>query len=444
MKSLPIEVLIKILSHFPQRYILTVLSTICKEWNNVINQHWLFSTLHIYNKRQLKRIAQLVENKRTINNKPIEFYVQRLIFDYEYSLKKGDINILSAFPNLQHIDGLTDYYKQTYNNKAIYIQPQQPTKFSYFPEDGEWTKKFNSIKSNLKTLNIYLFDEVLDNKSVFQKQEQQSEKIGLKIIEQWDIYPDSPTVVLMFPNLPLANLIGLKIDFTCSINNIITYPPEYIIDQHTFENIHQTFPLLELLSMECFFMYISNEYYKNNKSNIISALRLKNLNKEEKFLSQFCFLYFATIYPDLESLSLYESGEGRSRSVSNAKSIVNMLFQLSSLKKLSYKKINPCSDDEFFKWLNIQSNKLTHLELKRCHSKNNFIIANKDEEIIPPIQQHFNYLIHLTSLSFDLNNATDIAFTFLSENNNTTIISTIMKKIKILYVSKSIVVAAKR
>ncbi|CAO3647999.1 unnamed protein product [Cunninghamella blakesleeana] len=434
MNVLPTELLENIFSNFSQRYIITILSTICKRWNNVINQPWLFSTLHIYNKKQLKRVTQLVENKKTINNKPIEFYVQRLIFHYEYSLKKGDINILSVFPNLQHIDGLDDYYTTTYNNKAIYLQLQQPTKFSYFPEDIQWTTKFNNIKSKLKSLGVYFPNGIPSNTMSQKEEQQQLETIYLKNSGQLNINLDPPTVILILPNLSLTNLIELELDFNCR-SYYCSSPPEFLIDHYTFENIHQSCPLLESLSIKRFYMHISNEYYRNNKNNIIPNYQLKNINMEGRFCSSDCLSYLATKYLQIESLSLYKYREKGQHSINDENAFINMLFHLPSLKKLTYKKMNSYPDDDFFNWLNLHPYQLTHLKYIRpsaiYESISNTNINNTDKTIL--LSQQLNYLTHLTSLSLNLDNATDLAFTFLLGKINTIIVSTILEELNIEY-----------
>ncbi|CAO3648006.1 unnamed protein product [Cunninghamella blakesleeana] len=124
--------------------------------------------------------------------------------------ENDDINILSVFPNLQHIDGLKSDFQSILNNKLIYLQLQQPTNFLYCADIEEWAIKFNHIISNLKTLHIYnvkIIDNVLPKKQV--QQQQQLEIVYLKTIGYFDASLNSFIYMLILQTLSFINLIEL-------------------------------------------------------------------------------------------------------------------------------------------------------------------------------------------------------------------------------------------
>ncbi|CAO3648050.1 unnamed protein product [Cunninghamella blakesleeana] len=279
----------------------------------------------------------------------------------------------------------------------------------------------------------------------------------MKTVAQANANLNLPTFMLILPSSSLMNLVKLKIDFLCDINHITRYPSAYNIDQHTLENIHQSCPLLESLSIENFNLTISDEYYENNKNDIVSTHHLKNIDMSYgRFYNPHCFSYLATKYPQLESLVLKldfsyllkedDEEEKKKKKEQFHNAVLNMFPQLLLLKKFSYNmnqwsEIWPCYG--FFQWLNLQSNRLTHLKYNYPLTENkskelatekyNFDIYNSNHisSPIPQQQQQFNYLNHLTSLSIGLDNTIDLAFTFLLEYENTTIVSSILQELNI-------------
>ncbi|CAO3647975.1 unnamed protein product [Cunninghamella blakesleeana] len=390
--------------------------------------------------------------ERKINgedSKPIHFYVKRLVLHYDDILDQDDVNDILLFPNLQYIDGLCDGITSAREYKPVYLHLHQPTDFTYFPQIEEWKTRFNTInKGNLKSLHIYISNDFDDTDliqqeeqmQVQQQQQQQLENIHVESIGRYLNIPDASIKMLRLPTSSLTNLITLKIDFTCYEFRSKTRPPKYIIDQHTFENIHQSCPSLESLTVEQFFMDISDEYYDNDKNNIVPARRLKSMNIIGRLCSPHCCSYLSIKYPHLESLYIYlcyySLSEEMTKIYQNA--VLNMLLQLPMLKKLNYEK-NPYNNIwpyyEFFKWLNREAKQLTHLTYTHPLTINKSReLANISDDIdLLSMQQQFNFLNHLTSLSLGIDNVTDLAFTFLSENKNTTIISAILEELNIEY-----------
>ncbi|CAO3647995.1 unnamed protein product [Cunninghamella blakesleeana] len=388
MNTLPDELLVKVFSYLPQ------------------------------SEKQLYRILQLVVDKKIINNKPIDYYIKRLIFHYKYSLRFKDINTLSPFSSLHHIEGLIDHYVPTFTNKPIYLQLQQPIKFSYIPDDEQWIEKYNNVKNRLTSLNIHLSDETFDKIKCQKQKQQQLDIFYIRPDEQSSINSNSPVYILVLPTLSLTNLIELKIEFLGDLLQTGFYPSAYTIDERTFENIHLSCPLLESLSIEHVILNTSNKYNEINKTTKHSRLESLSLHLDYYYVTK-------------ENMELYQN------------SALNMLVQLTLLKKIYYTgchcvKFWPYY--EFFQWLNLESNQLTHFgynfplteykckELSKTYDTN---LNYFDEIAALPIHCQFNYLNHVTSLSLVLDGATDLVFTFLLKNKNTTIVSTILEELNI-------------
>ncbi|CAO3648046.1 unnamed protein product [Cunninghamella blakesleeana] len=432
-------------------YVITICSTVCRNWHLVINQSIFYDTIHIFSKQQLRKWIQLTKERRVNNkdNKPIGYYVKSIIFRHGFKLQKEDMKYLLVFSNLQYIYGLKDDFESTYSNKSIYLQLQRPVDFFYCPQDEQWTIKFNKVKTNLKSLSVFISDKLAG----FNSHEQQLETIYMKPKEYYQSNKDIPIKMLILPAVSLKYLIKLNIDFTCTYNFYGNDSLNYTIDQHTFENIHQSCPLLESLSIKQFYMNISNGYDNNNNNNnnndnnIIPAQYLKIFIIECKFYSPQCFAYLSIKYPNLESLSLNECAFYQSEEKKGLyqHAILKMLLKFTTLNTLIYR---VCARSlcwphySFFKWLNLPSTRLKQLEyrwpLTEIGTLEKYIdtedmdnsIDIKDKLILS-LQQPFNYLNHLANLTIDLENLNDLAFTFLLENKNISIISTILEELTI-------------
>ncbi|CAO3633624.1 unnamed protein product [Cunninghamella echinulata] len=123
MDFLLTEILQKIFSYLPQRYVTTVCSKICKTWYKAIITPFFYSTLRLPSEQQLKKIIQLTKHYSSIGS-----YVQQIHFHDLYISKNEQIliELTTLFPSLQAIHNLNKHnriYKEgdfeyTYNNNG--------------------------------------------------------------------------------------------------------------------------------------------------------------------------------------------------------------------------------------------------------------------------------------------------------------------------------------
>ncbi|CAO3647983.1 unnamed protein product [Cunninghamella blakesleeana] len=447
MDALSNELLSDIWTHLSQRNLFTICSLVCKRWNLLISQPYFYSTIHVYTERQFGKLIEIGKKKKKTKNKSINYYVKCIIFHYH--LGRGATNYVPLFPKLQRIHVLNNDSSTINFYSMTYSLMNQPSEFYYICNGVSIVKKFNQIKTDLKSLYIYISNEFMTNIS-YREREQletiQIQPIGNMIESSGEMYQDLFVNVLVLPTTPLYQLKELKINFAGFLQKKWINNPPFVINELTFENIHQSCPSLASLSVECFYMSLSNEGIINNDSNkIIPAFGLKKITMNGGFHHQLCLSYFITKYPHLESISLgllydYLFKERRSILID---SIANMLFQFPLLKELTYHDESGYYEKwpyyEFLQWLNQPSNILTHLHypfpltIAKTKQLNEF--NNMDKNIRIPLHQHqqlqFNFLNHLTSLSLYLYDIIDLAFTFLTINTNKIIISTILKELKI-------------
>ncbi|CAO3648265.1 unnamed protein product [Cunninghamella blakesleeana] len=355
------------------------------------------------------------------------------------------------------MEGLDDSKYSISQYKFIYLQLDQPTHFIYWYTNQYLTTKFNQISSHLSSLHVYIEKEYRNDPSSNQ-QSQNIITIYMKSMEINNAFePRLNIKKLVLPTTALTNLIKLKIDFEYEVQmNRFENPVFIIIDEHTFETIHQSCPLLESLSVENFYMNISNDYlnYYDSKKDTVAADHLKCFHIKSIFHHLHCFQYFADKYPHLESLSFYINVDEISlkKIKSYTITILNTLLQFPLLKKLSYitrkNDIQLWSSFQFFSWLNQHPKQLMQLDYPfplteyECQNIDNFNgmidiyyknnnknSINNNNDIKPSPQQYL-FLNYLTSLSIYIDYAFDLVFTFLSKNRNTIIASTSLKELK--------------
>ncbi|CAO3648022.1 unnamed protein product [Cunninghamella blakesleeana] len=475
MDHLPNEILCNLLTYLPQRYIFTICTTVCKQWYKVINQPHFYSTIHIYSKHQLETFIQLSIEGKPINNKHISYYVKAIKFYYDYKLRNDE---LFVFPNLHYVDELYNDRLSAHNFYSVYLQCRQPTHYIYWYLDEKVITKFKSVQHHLKSLHIYLTLKHL--RFIHERlQQQQLETINMESTKE-DLIErkrngteiKTPIKVMRFPTILLKNLITIKIDFTCHIKAYMFQIPNYIIDERTFENIHQACPLLESLFMEDFYMTISDSYHMNQ---IIPTHHIKNIHIMSRFHHYNCFQYLAIKYPRLESLSLLLRYKDLSSSLEEIKhfqdTILNMLHQFPILKKFAYKykyehdQVWPTH--EFIKWLNQHPNQLESLEysfplvmnipkklIDLSDNNNNDLESqvlfdfnniamdnnnnnnyNNNNNNIPLLQKQqlkqFDFLNHLASLTIAMDDGIDFIFAFFAESKEIDNLSTSLKELDI-------------
>ncbi|CAO3647987.1 unnamed protein product [Cunninghamella blakesleeana] len=464
MDQLPNEIISSLLTYLSQQCTFAICTTVCKQWYKVINQPYFYSTIHIYSKHQFEKFNELPKKNKKINNKPINYYVNRFIFHYKCNL--NIIVNLSAFPNLQHIDGLGNDLQAAFTYNPLYFQLKNTTNFFYLHNEKGWILKFNHIKHHLKSLNIFMTLDVLGIDTE-QQLESSLDIIYMKSIRNvtemnfngLDII--IPVKMLILPTISLANLIKLKIHFVCYTTTISYRERSYNIDEHTFENIHQSCPLLESLLLEDFYMDVSDEYHHNHeKKKILPTYHLKDLNIIQSVLNHpSCIHYFITKYPYLESLSLdlIFKRMASEKKIQFQQSFSNLLLQFPFLNRFSYKHkgryFNVWSHDDFMEWLNKYPNQLIELDYRfpliNDFKKNDDGTEINNNDVIQKLtiqqQQYHHYhhqlekhsflfLNHLTSLSLFINDAMDLVFTFLlslSDTNSTIIVSSTLEKLKL-------------
>ncbi|CAO3648054.1 unnamed protein product [Cunninghamella blakesleeana] len=244
----------------------------------------------------------------------------------------------------------------------------------------------------------------------------------------------APIKLLMLPNASLQLLTTLSIHF----NNDIQYNKidKYRINELTIENIHQSCPQLEALLLEDFVMNISKEYYSNQMNHkIIPTQRLKKLDIiMGRFYHPYCFSYFAVKYPRLISLNMNFYFKGLPLDESKASyqdAIFKMILGFPLLKKMAFGANTNFKDffphTQFINWLHQQqSHHYTYIGYT-----SDFIINNENEIASLQLQQTI-YLNHITTLALCIDSICDLVKTYLLQYTNTTIVSSILKELKII------------
>ncbi|CAO3648257.1 unnamed protein product [Cunninghamella blakesleeana] len=485
MDTLPNEVLYFIFTHLPQRHIFTICSVVCKKWNGIITQPFLYLIMNLYSKAQLEKIIQFAKEKIGMNQTPITYHVKRLIFHYECCISRDTLNdIISLYPNLQRFDCLCDERYSTYiyrskcmqsihHYRSIYLALDQPTHFIYTEDSEQWTAKFSRVKKKLKSLHIHMLEKRFGDAITEQQQQQfdpiQLKNIGIKtedVIERQYSSDVLTTKTLPVKMLVLSTTSTFIYLTKLSIEFFIHYEIFFTINEYTFNNINQTCPSLESLYISHFHMDMFDEddtafeYYigsNNDNKKYKPADRLKTFAiRCGTFGDPRSFYYFANKYPNLESLSmdLWFQNIYEEKIPSFEQAIFDMLSQFPLLKKISFCHEVQFTESNWFHyifltWLYQHPHQLTHLGYsynltvdeslidKSFHNMN--VINNIDQgnsltEL--QLQQPPNFLQHLTSLTLTLKSLIPLATIYLSQNPSSTILSMAMKNLKIEEYSK--------
>ncbi|CAO3648042.1 unnamed protein product [Cunninghamella blakesleeana] len=457
--DLPNEILVNILNRLTQRFLFLICSIVCKKWNLIINQPPFYTTIHIRSEVQWKKVIKDIKEKNDINNNDKHFshYVQNLIFHYKpISSKQLEI---STFPSLQSISGLCHSPFLAEDFSKLYLEIKQPTDYYYWAKSKEWIENFNHVKYHIKTLTIY-YAVFLCNQPYSQEGQKPLETIYLKPTKnesksiRFGINSNIPHKMLVLPTTSLTNLVKLNLELS-----FCTTPPKFFINEYTFENIHQSCPLLESLSIDYMFMDLSDELdVISNNSNIIPAQHLKSIYfKNCHFNHSYCFNYFCIKYPHLETLSIDLMLQNMSfeEKMRYQKRFLNILRHFPTLKTLyyifwlEYTEINPYYS--FFKSLNKYLKKLTNLEYsfpltpygrKKLYTvKMDSVYTNVsiDDRTSLLHKQHlnFNILNQLTHLSAGISDLLNLASKLLLKSLKTIVLSTTLQELKMRDTDKS-------
>ncbi|CAO3611579.1 unnamed protein product [Cunninghamella blakesleeana] len=464
MEDLPNEILQSIFSQLSQKYITTQCSIVCKKWNKLVFQPSFYSTIHIYSTHQLKKFTQVATTK-IINKRYIGHYVKGLNFHFMGSLlnmlkhEEGLKHFATVFPNLQTIYGLLN--NDVDKDASIYLYLKQINNFLYCYPFQPWITIFNDKKDILKSLEINITQQLFhlnsqsDNIIHLQLTNDTMKKNGVvNAITEEDI----PTKILILPTL--INLTKLKIDFCTHANRLLFC--FHNIDERTMENIHQSCPKLESLTLNDFIMSISDQYYYYNNSNnkrILPAICLKHININGDLTDPLCYTYLSIKYTHLESLSLYIS---ENTSITNgnsshfekfSQSIYQMINGFSLLKSINcqtFHHIGPNSYQNnirngsyiywphllFIDWLNQNPNQLIHLNYPFDLTENDFS-ATTTHNINKQLQYQHTYLNYLTSLSLRTDNAIHLVLNYLLQNIGNSSLPIVSTNLKELTISSS-------
>ncbi|CAO3646430.1 unnamed protein product [Cunninghamella blakesleeana] len=465
MKTLPVEVLLKILSYSLQRNLFTS-SKVCKQWYEIIFQPSFFSTIEIQSKNQLDKFIQFAKTK-TIQGKHIGYYVHHITFEITTILHMEQIElILSTFPNIQSINGLYKYvdpFKACSYHLPI---PQTLTHVSYWvtDEDIEWMKDLFSSNSNnneriIKSLELdmrmdefYHIDSIIPNTSfilpvIYTKNKSSSPNSDHQ----------TTNTLLRELILPTLNhLSHLKLDFP--IITTLVSDTNIAFDESLFENIHKSCSQLESLDLNGFSFNITNDFnttiMNHNNGNMLQpAYSLKKLAVKSEFTIPNCYIYISKKYPQIESLTLNLNATPIPSMVSEQykQAIYTMLNQFHLLKKMKiilYNSSNTnsrdeklCPYDEMILWLLQHPSQIENLTyyssiIKKYYYGNESygLLQNKPyEDVINNIVHQHGFLNHLTHLSLTGDYLTDILYNYLLQNNHQTIVlSTSIKELVII------------
>ncbi|KAI9302870.1 hypothetical protein BJ944DRAFT_269278 [Cunninghamella echinulata] len=480
MDSLPNEVLANILRRLSQRYAVTVGSTVCKAWHEIISQPFFYTTLHIYSEQQLKACIRIAKEGTTLIDK------QHLIFYFPCILKKEEIiDLIFAFPAITSTNGLigeSNYILKEANSS--YPPLEQLTHFSFWYVNKQW---MNTLLMNQDI--IHSLDFLLSRSHSYTSQ-QPPPPIHLKPIQpQRHSIPhsfnnDTTTTIttttatnnnnnnddanrnngtnrtnrlnivqLVLPNL--TNLTNLNISMRLPENR------SYYIDESTFESIHKSCPQLKSLNIDNIKMVLSKDYLLDSQqqSLIQPAFYLKKLNIYGLITDPKCYTYFSLKYPRLEFfiIKLIYSYATKEVHLKFQQAIYNMLLQFPLLRAIAVTLPTSISRtlnqpnavlgnhwpwDDFLVWLKQNPQQLTHLEYPLEYYFNlNHDDANNNNNIMLDgigtmfVNQH-SFINHLTSLSLTLHAGLALVSIYLSQNKNRTnstsfVVSTLLEEIEI-------------
>ncbi|CAO3620169.1 unnamed protein product [Cunninghamella blakesleeana] len=359
MDIIPNEIIIKIFQYLPQRYI-SNLSTVCKQWNNIIQQPNFLNTIEIYSTHQLIRLIEN-EKRKEIERKKTKkkgllfgYYIQHIyLYTERRTPKKLLLEMIKRFPNLQSIQGLKKDYNLSFTWQLLLFPPKQLVHFSYWYNDfGEhWIDLFIKNHSKIKTLDI--------------------------IWHSNDFGSTSPSTVHFTTLLPIKKnclVYTIQLPTLPCLTHLFLHCQSHDGDERMLESIHQSCPQLISLHLYNFKFHISDEYriihdYHQQQQQLKPFLSLKELNILGTIYDPACCYYLSFKYPNLESLSLSISVYLRETIPPFKMAYYHLITHYSSLKKL--KVLLLCAGSkkiewphmELLEWLNHHPTQFSHLEL---------------------------------------------------------------------------------
>ncbi|KAI9303397.1 hypothetical protein BJ944DRAFT_250715 [Cunninghamella echinulata] len=300
MDSLPKEIIHIIYSHLPQKS-LARCALLCKSLYQATRVPKLYYSIKIVNYQQLIAFLQMATTTK-INDIFVGNFVRYLyledLFTMQSEIPISDVfDLHEACPNLQYIDTLSTDLKEARNgfpcwqklthmnswvtiyDKSWYLHRQQQSQPQQQP---------NEVINPIINLDLYLASY-------------EDKIIEIKYKEQFSFYNKSSN------NLGSSSFLS----FTSNWNNltsltlILGYLASFercIINDHTFESIHQTCPSLKELTMDDLELFISDDYLCFHQlvtsCNTLTLLRLRRCT----IMNSEILDYFLIKYPRLTTL----------------------------------------------------------------------------------------------------------------------------------------------
>ncbi|CAO3646434.1 unnamed protein product [Cunninghamella blakesleeana] len=468
MKELPTEILSTIFRYSTQRIRFSTISLVCKRWYAVIYHPLYFSTIEIQSEKQLQSFMELAKNK-TVQHEPISIYVTHIKMDGIIHLTVEELQVLlSTFPNIESINGLFKKIDPNLDLGSYSLPaPQTLTHFSFWitERDIKWINNlFNHHNDNNERV-IKSIEFEINDKMIYIHPSHTSilPPIHCKFIGQPKQFPSYLnyhlsttkffTLLLSLPNLIHLTNLQIELDSEAFGNSLF--------EECTFENIHNSCPQLESLTVKYFYFSLSDTTIMNNNNNnnlFKPANHLKMLDIDLVILDARCYSYILLKYPQLETLRLRIEAIPILKCYSELykMAIYNMLDQLYFLKRMDIyvgnaftlvRNINRMNEeylpnDEFIQWLLQHPKQITDFTYcNRMIKKSNYSTERSTtnettemdayENVIYKIVLQKEFIIHLTYLSMASDYLTDIIYYYLLQNNQSKIVSSSIKELVI-------------
>ncbi|CAO3630339.1 unnamed protein product [Cunninghamella blakesleeana] len=330
-----------------------------------------------------------------------------------------------AFPNLINIQGIIDL--TSYGSSSTILIFPANDKLEHISHwfhgyNSKWMETLHNNLSSLKSLEFTMSDS-----------------------KYWPSLPIS-NITSTSSTTSGRNIYTISLPVMPSLTHLcidcFSFNIPYNGDEHMFESIHDSCPQLKSLTLNHFFMDLSENYSTKMMSQISQPnIYLKELCIDGEFYNPKCYNYLSFKYSHLESLSLslIEVDSSESSDCAFKTAAYKMITQYNRLKKLKTR-FKPKTDGckswphiELLEWLQQNPTKLKCLDYPytfkieqlemstdnniNLSSINPFPSSVKFKYL--PIQQH-HYLNCLTTLSLEDESsyAIDALFYFYICNNN--------------------------
>ncbi|CAO3641448.1 unnamed protein product [Cunninghamella blakesleeana] len=470
MDQLPIEILQSIFSLLSTRYRATCM-VVCKKWNLALYDISFYKVIKINTYIQLRRFIEAATtvkvNKVLIGNHVQTLLLQDIYKAAPYRLSLEDIEQLHlACPNVKWINEIISPHLN-----ITYSQPY----WKYLTTITSWVTRYDDDwywrldqKENIPLVSFEL--NVMDciqrrqNSLLYFEKDQQvrkRERLDRPIFvgqlpfnndQNSNNNNDSNNIevkgemidyfgkVLSFSAV-WQSLNYLILDFSSGNNFSYSSSPnvsDYELDERTIDSIFQACPVLEHLSIDYFFMNISDQYHQDlKKDHITPSTSLKVLQFNHCMFHEVeCFYYFLKKCPSVTTLILYLQCYIHLDEIKKSlfrKGIYDMITRLKYLKHLSTR-LEYASDyymcpveyqDNFFpdtelkNWLTcIQPSQLESLDYIYDLSLTSDFIEDKE---FNDQQKHcHSYLNHLKTFTLESQNGPSVILNNYFLRNNTT------------------------